>query len=152
MSLAFALLATFLATSAATAVSLNDPILHISTSASENSIKTITPLPAIQLPRRDNPWAVYLCTVASWEQCTYHRGTEGTCYNVEDSSLNLIRGFGPDRYQKCRMYDKPNCAEDGSPFTWYDLQYPGLDDIRKVGWGNKLKSWRCVQPTATPIP
>jgi hypothetical protein len=120
---------------------------------------TASPLPShnINKPqtKRDNPWSVYLCTIANWSEpssCIYNRGKQGECINLDLSSLNTIRGFGPDRNQTCRLYNPPDCAQDADDFESLDLRWPGDSDLRNNGWAYKLMSWRCVAPGTEPVP
>jgi hypothetical protein len=107
------------------------------------------------LSKRDNPFSLYICTIANWsipQSCEYYRGKAGDCINVAPPSVYTIRGFGPDRYQLCRLYDQPDCAQDANEFAWLDLEWPGIGDLRENGWAYRLRSWRCVAEGTEPLP
>lgn len=111
----------------------------------------ITTSPALH--HRDNPWSVYICEIANWGGlCHYITASQGECMTLSAGSAPQIRGFGPDRGQLCRLYDQANCAAEASAFEHLDLEFPGVGDLREIGWGGKMSSWRCVELGSTPVP
>ncbi|KAF3480474.1 uncharacterized protein GIQ15_05821 [Arthroderma uncinatum] len=89
---------------------------------------------------------LYLCSGAGFVgHCEYYRTAFGSCITITDQfptgqgGVNGVNAAGADRGSWCTLYANSNCQ--GSELQ---VHYPGYDDLRKVQWRAKARSYNCA--------
>ncbi|KAK5019074.1 hypothetical protein BJ546DRAFT_449865 [Cryomyces antarcticus] len=86
--------------------------------------------------------AVYVCTDINWGgQCSYIATPLNKCVVLEGALLDSISSFGPDQGGFCIITDNPRC---GVSSPYFDISYPGIADLRTIGWNDRVQSYICL--------
>ncbi|KAF2814007.1 uncharacterized protein BDZ99DRAFT_516629 [Mytilinidion resinicola] len=85
---------------------------------------------------------VYMCKDPNWGGCVQaplpdlKEHPEVWCIGITGSWDNAISAFGPDKGLLCTIWDASACTGGG-----YDIRWPGIPDLRTVGWDDKISSF-----------
>ncbi|CAO1597572.1 MAG: hypothetical protein LQ349_001079 [Xanthoria aureola] len=73
-------------------------------------------------------------------RCETLTANKQRCYDLFNGWSNEISAFGPERGTSCTIYDNRGCY--GPEYA--GIRYPGISDLRRVGWNDRASSYRCV--------
>ncbi|EEQ33835.1 hypothetical protein McanMca71_003819 [Microsporum canis] len=89
---------------------------------------------------------LYLCSGAGFVgHCEYYTTAFGNCITITDQfppgngGVNGVNAAGSDRGSWCTLY-----AQSGCQGSELQIHYPGYDDLRKVNWRAKARSYNCA--------
>lgn len=96
---------------------------------------------------------IYMCTDVFWgnsskdsgSQCQWLQYFGPGCFQLWDSPdwqrwYRQVSSYGPDPGLNCTVYEGDNCT--GMNTT---MEYPGVEDLARVGWNDRIASFRCVE-------
>ncbi|KAF2500046.1 hypothetical protein BU16DRAFT_613852 [Lophium mytilinum] len=88
---------------------------------------------------------VYMCQDPNWGGCVeaplpdLKEHPDAWCVGITGAWDNSISAFGPDKGLLCTIWDASACTGGG-----YNIRWPGIADLRTVGWDDKISSFWCV--------
>ncbi|KAF1981295.1 hypothetical protein K402DRAFT_467641 [Aulographum hederae CBS 113979] len=100
------------------------------------------------------PGFVYYCSSPGWHgRCRFEHPHKSVCNTILDWETNYylnISSFKPAPRTCCTIFDRPDCPDNGGKKQL--VKFPGFGDLRRNGWDDKIRSYRCGFPFPFPDP